>query len=962
MILFLFFCSGATALIYEVLWSKYLALLFGSTIQAQTVVLAVFMGGLAAGNKIFSRRADQTVRPLKIYGGIEITVGIYAFLFPAVYWLADKIFVFTGAKILMHSGWLLLLKGILSVALLAAPTILMGGTLPVLAVWLKRNAADAGRRSARFYSTNTFGAVCGAGLAGFYLIPDFGMSFAMNCAAAVNVLIGLTAIVRAGKQIQPAPMGRMSPRAERKKNQKSAKGRSAELVNESPLKLLRWACAIVALTGAVSMGSEILASRCLALIFGSSLQAFSIVLMAFILGIGVGGAVIASPRFSRWSKKAATVFLLLAAAIFIGLVVFNFVNLMETYRRIKSGLSSDAAGWQNYQLFILTASICILGLPAAALGAVLPLWIRIVSETSDLLGDRVGRLLTWNTLGAVFGILVTGFVLMPQIGLRASFATLALVSTAAAIFTAFATGQKFGAAVGIAVAPFLIFVSATGGDGWRYALTAGAFRVHETPPLIPISERAKETKLIFYKDAADATISVERDEDSELVLRINGKGDASSHGDLSTQILLGQLPLMMKPDAKDIFCFGLGSGITAGTTLGWPIEHLAVAENCKPVLAAAKLFASWNNGVLANNRVHIFDEDARTVLKLNPQKYDAIIAEPSNPWMVNVGSVFSEEFYRLTASRLKPGGIMTQWFHTYEVDDATFNLVLRTFAKVFPAMEIWDAGGGDVILLGSDRPWKSDPQIYRSAFELPQPRHDLEAIGLKTPRDVWARQLASQETAFAIADAGPVQRDNFPILEYAAPRAMFIDAGLQAEGIQRFDERTWQWHIAPPEKNRVLSQLDSEDLENIFREFPSVDPGLQQFVRARVEGTLADSQLCSLPCIFHGTNATAVFYLPDAPAVFKQLANADAELENSSAGQTQAVYQIKIILDSLQNYDRRRDGWSAGYYAYVAAETCFRSGNPAEARTILSRGLQLEPDSEELNYLWRILARDGTVR
>ena len=139
LIILLFFCSGATALIYEVVWSKYLALLFGSTIQAQTVVLAVFMGGLALGNKLFSRRADTARRPLAIYGLIEIAIGVYALAFPGIHKIADALFSAAGSRLLEHSGWLLVLKGTLSVLLLGGPTILMGGTLPVLAAWLQRS-------------------------------------------------------------------------------------------------------------------------------------------------------------------------------------------------------------------------------------------------------------------------------------------------------------------------------------------------------------------------------------------------------------------------------------------------------------------------------------------------------------------------------------------------------------------------------------------------------------------------------------------------------------------------------------------------------------------------------------------------------------------------------------------------------------------------------------------------------
>jgi spermidine synthase len=958
MILLLFFCSGMTALAYEVIWSKYLALLFGSTIQAQTVVLAVFMGGLALGNKLFSVRADHTRYPLAVYGWIEISIGLYAVFFSLLYRAADGIFVFVGSSLLDHSGWLLWLKGLLSAGLLGGPTILMGGTLPILAAWLQKNRSDAGRRSARFYSTNSLGAVCGAGLAGFFLVPDFGLPVTSKIAALVNGLIGLTAIGMAKKRsAQLSTASRISDGTKPSQPQPAAK-------------IFRWGCMVVALTGGVSMGLEVLASRCLGLIFGSSLQAFATVLMAFILGIGLGSAVIASPRRSRWPKEITTAVLLLVAAALIGLVVFNIENLVEIYRYARSGLSATVMGYRYYQTVLLLMSLCVLGLPAAALGAVLPLWIRVVSEASDLLGDRVGRLLTWNTLGAVAGVLLTGFVLMPTIGLRGSFTTLALVSALAAVFTMLVTRKFIVAAAGVAVGLGLLMVSANGGEGWRYALTAGMFRLHETDPsLAPIAERRKVAQLLFYEDAADATVSVERDESGsspELVLRINGKADASSHTDLSTQILLGQLPLMIKPDSQDVFCFGLGSGITAGTVLGYPIGHLTVAENCEPVLRAAELFEPWNQGALTDSRVRIYREDARTVLKLSPKKYDAIISEPSNPWVVNVGSVFSFEFYQLAASRLKPGGIMTQWFHTYEMDDATVDLVLRTFASVFPNMEIWDASPGDIILLGSDRPWKAGPEAYRRAFDLDAPRRDLTSIGLATPEDVLARQLASQRTAFAVPDPGPIQRDGFPMLEYAAPRAMYLYSGRQAQRLLRFDERTYQSNLASLEKNQALTQLDEAALKSIFCDFfPSVNQRLQQFVRTRVEGYLAqDARMRSLPCVFRGASNVAVFEpsLARTNIIVHQLANAEAMLGNSTADPSKAVADMKNALDEIQSYNRQNAGWSAGHYANLAAEESLHLGNAAQAKAIVVRGLQLEPDSDELLYLSRILIREGILQ
>ncbi len=962
MILFLFFCSGATALIYEVIWSKYLTLLFGSTIEAQTVVLAVFMGGLALGNKLFGRFADRKQTPLILYGTIEISVGIYAFLFPLLYWLADAIFAGLGSRLLDYPAWLLLLKGILSAVLLLGPTILMGGTLPVLAAWLQKTTPDGGRRSARFYSTNSLGAVCGAGLAGFLLVRWLGLQKTMELAATANVLVGLIAI----------GIGKTQSVPNLEKNESR--------LNESPVttSVFHWSCILVALTGGVSMGMEVLASRCLALIFGASLQVFAIVLMAFILGIGLGSAIIASPRLKQSFRELITMALLLGATALIGLLVFKINQLVTIYLYVQSGLTRTSMGYFYHQIITSIISIFVLGLPAGALGAVLPLWIRAASETTGLLGDRVGRLLTWNTLGAVGGVLLTGFVLMPNIGLRGSFAALGFVLIAAVLFMSIATQRKVVGAFGIGFGALMVAATMNGGEDWQSILSSGVFRMsnmdfsQKASPVKAFFEfRQKFTHLLFYEDSADATVSVEGEQtgytNNDVILKINGKPDASAIGDHSTQIELAQLPLMVKPDSKDVFCFGMGSGVTAGSTLGYPIDHLTIAENCEPVLQAVKLFAPWNHGVYTNDRVRIYHEDARTVLKLSPQKYDVIISEPSNPWMVGIGSVFSQEFYNLAASRLKPGGIMTQWFHMYEMDDDTMNLVLRTFASVFPNMEIWDIGDEDIVILGSKQPWETGPDVYQRAFALPQPHDDLASIGFFTPRTVLARQLASQATAFAIPGPGPIQSDNAPILEYDAPKAFYINAGAQS--FQDYDERTWQKDLAPLGKNKILAGLNLTNLAPIFnRAFGSGNSQLQSYLTDRYHGNVGSLMFGDkvMPCVFRDTNANLLVYAPPSVTTnlmvrqlyYSEIALLQSGITQKSKNASLAVVTIKNILDDVQNYKRENADWSAAHYADIAIKASLRFGDVAQAKAILARGLQLEPDSEQLQYLSRILARD----
>jgi spermidine synthase len=963
-ILILFFCSGATALVYEVIWSKYMALLFGSTIQAQTVVLAVFMGGLALGNKIFGRGADRALNSLAVYGRIEIAIGLYAFLFSLLYRMADSLFAWAGSALLAHSGFLLLLKGVLAMALLLVPTILMGGTLPILAAWLKKNTTDAGRRSARFYSVNSFGAVCGAGFSGFWLIEWLGLSKTMILTALVNVAVGLTAIAISRRQPVSAPIPSPEPAVEPASNQP---------IGDATL--FRRACIIVAMTGAASMGLEVLASRCLCLIFGASLQVFAIVLIAFILGISVGSAVMASPRGKELRSETTAALLMLGAALLIGLVVFNIENLVSIYVAGQGGLSRTAMGYRYFQILVAAVSIAVLGLPAAALGAVLPLCIRVTSETTELLGNRVGRLLTWNTLGAVGGSLVAGFVLMPYVGLRGSFVVLGLILVFAAVMVAITTRRVLVFGVGAVVGIFLLLTSLNGDAGWRYIFSAGVFRMADINfSMATLAKRSDLVQLVFYEDAADATVSVERVKGSEeLSLRINGKVDASSSGDGSTQLLLAYLPLMAKPESKDVFCFGMGSGITAGATLNYPIDHLTVAENCAPVLRAARLFNRWNNDVERDSRTRIYREDARTALKLSPQKYDVIISEPSNPWMMGVPSVFTREFYQLAASRLKPGGIMTQWFHTYEMDDSTAEVVLRTFGTVFPKMEVWDAGEGDIILLGSDRAWQSDPDVYKHVFELAEPRRGLATIGIESPEAVLARRMASQYTAFAIPGPGPIQSDGVPILEYAAPRTFYIYLHrIGVSRLQKFDERTWQMELASEKANSDLAKLDPPALKTLFDNGQgSANPDLLTYLHSLYakysgQGTVRPIMIDNraMLCSLEGTNKSFGLYTPLSAAtnaITRQLAMSEYKLRTDPVKQT-GIDGIQGALDAAFAYHAQALDWSPGYYADLAVKASLRISDPKRAKAILLRGLQLDPGSDQLHYLSRILLREGILQ
>lgn len=585
----------------------------------------------------------------------------------------------------------------------------------------------------------------------------------------------------------------------------------------------------------------------------------------------------------------------------------------------------------------------------------LPLWIRNIAANTSTLGSHVGRLLTWNTCGAVVGVLITGFVLMPSVGLRAAFAFLAILLAVVAFALAL---QKISRIKVLAAAGVLVFSAIagfTGGDQWKYIMSSGAFRLRETEISAPIRERLKYTKLEFYEDAPDATVSVESmlNETNRIGLRINGKPDASSKGDVATQYLLAHIPMAVKPDSKDVFVLGFGSGMTAGALLHHPVQNIVVAENCEPVLRAGKFFEPWNQGVLTNSRVTIRQEDARTILKLSSQKYDVIICEPSNPWTAGVGSIFTQEFYKIAADRLKDNGVVCQWFHVYEMHDGIVFLVLRTFGSVFPYYEIWETASGDILMLGSLKPFQSDAEIYGKMYEHAAVRQQLVTLGLPTPESLWARQMASQKTASAIPGDGPIQTDLFPVLEYEAPKAFYL--GKNSTRLFSFDERTHQSEIASPEKIKALQSLTIDHLDQIFATNKSANAELNAFLNwysevGRNGATIWKDAL--FPSIFRPSNAAH----PEMPLVGNTGSSIRALSEgNALLAKNETNAGLEKIEGALLNFPELQPTSTFEQVTANAVRKCMVSNQMDRARALLQRALQIHPTSDQLNYLFRLI-------
>lgn len=784
-----FFFSGTTGLIYEVLWTRLLGLVFGHTVFAITTVLAAFMAGLGLGSYLFGSMADRHARPLRLYGLLEAGIGVYALLTPSLISTAESIYIPLYRSLELSFFAFSLAQFLLIFVILLAPTTLMGGTLPVLSRFFIHEIATLGGQVGRLYALNTFGAVLGTYLAGFQMIPSFGIRTTLLLAAVTNIGIAALTVVfdrhlsRLGVQATtlqtPRSRGAEEPRSE-EGNVPAPLAPGYPLGASAPLQwsVVVWLAVIgLGISGSASMIYEVAWTRALALIIGSSTYAFSTMLVTFLAGLALG-----SYLFSRLVRRlTVTPFLfgILQLAIGLGaLVVTPFFDRLPEVFLWAFRLSQSPAFVKALQFSI---SALAMFLPTLFMGATFPCVAQIVSRDLDRVGQDVGRVYFINTGGAIAGTVLAGFLLIPTWGVQPTLKLAVSLNLGLALALFLAARETLWRRGMAAVGPILAFVVLFLSPPWDARAMASGVAIYAKHHLRQLGRSdfrtamASENQLLYYKDGISATVSVHGKSDVRY-LRVNGKTDASNTGDMHTQLMLGHLPLLYRPDAKQVLVIGLGSGVTAGAVAAHPVNEVDVIEIEPAVVEAAAYFAKENRNALKNPKIHMTVADGRNFLLASGKQYDLIISEPSNPWMHGTGNLFSLEFYQLVAKRLAPQGIVCQWVQTYSLYPDDLRMVIRTFRTVFPHVTIWSTIPGDLLLIGAKEPVVLDhSQAQRRYESLPSLREDLARLGFPSPLTIVADFLLNEEDTARYSQNALLNTDDLPILEFSAPESLYAD-------------------------------------------------------------------------------------------------------------------------------------------------------------------------------------------
>ncbi|MGH9443540.1 MAG: fused MFS/spermidine synthase [Thermoanaerobaculia bacterium] len=714
--------SGFTSLVFEIVWVRQLRLLFGSTTLAIGSAVAAFMLGLALGGILGARLARSGRARLSTYGWLELAAAGWGALVPSIVALLPGLvpgsLAFWPATAFRFA---------LVLAALLPATCAMGATLPVAVAALARSPVS-GDKTALLYGMNTLGATAGAFGTAFLLFSNLGVK-ETNLAAAL-LEGGLAIFVL----LVLAPKTRAESGADASSGQPEASAPFPDLEE-------RFAIAIYGVVGFSSLALEVCWERALSMVVGASVYSFSCILAAFLAGIGAGSLLVRPwlPAIRRPRRLLAAGIAAFAILSLITTALFQwlpgiFVRLIVTIGLSPAGFTLTAAA---------VSALALLP-PTLVLGALFPVAAKLAAGTQRESGEAVGKVYFVNTLGGAIGSFAGGFLLIPRLGLRGTIelACVAALLSGAFLFWREAAGgersMRLAAALSILAVSAAVLLPAP----WRpERLVEGVFRFPvERLPLpvetLPMRGGYDDEHMLFYRDGVNATVSVQRHW-GETYLKVNGKADAGTGSDMSTQVFAGEIPMVFGPPARSVMVIGLASGVTAGSIALHHPDRLDVVELEPSVVAASHLFDRVNNRPLEQPFTHLILNDGRIELARKGPLYDVIVSEPSNPWMSSAANLFTREFFHLVKRRLAPGGRLFQWVQLYGIRPSSLEAILAALRSEFPQVygfaETW--GGPDLLLLASEQP------LSRGSFPLwesfpPAVQADLQRVGTFSTADL----------------------------------------------------------------------------------------------------------------------------------------------------------------------------------------------------------------------------------
>lgn len=820
MVYVLVFLSGFAGLVYQVLWMKQLGLLFGSTSHAAAATLAAFFAGLAAGSWFWGRRAQGMKNPLRVYVWLEVGIaatalsyfvilGIYYRIYPALY------------QNVASSLLLLTAKFALALLLVFPPAFFMGGTIPVMGQHVIRGLSTFGTTSALLYGINTLGAALGAGLAGFCLPLWLGFKGTCVVALAVTASVALMAF----------RLSRGTVTASHSAEPVLASSVAANRKGRLPLLLVCF------LSGFGVLALEVLWTRMFAQVLENSVYTFASILVVVLLCLAVGAFI--SSRLARLpgSPRELLVLLLLVGGLAVSVTPFIFMGLTDSLQILVS-----TGSWLDYLGLIFGTVILTLALPALLVGAIFPFLMKAEEKHADSAGRSLGILAAVNTVGAILGSLICGFVFLEQLTMWGTMQVLSVLYLVGALVFPAGWSHKSIALKGVSVVALLLQFTLLDPTGL---------------PVNSVDKLRRHEEILELWEGSDCTVAVARDSHG-LSIKINSHYGLGSTGSSIPERMQADIPLMIFPNTSSIFFLGMGTGITAGSALDERfdrVKRVVVCELVPEVVTAARKYITnvegvdYTGGLFKDPRATVLVEDGRHYLMATQESFDMINSDLFVPYRSGAGSLYSKEHFESSKKRLNPGGVFVQWLPLYQVTESEFGVIARTMLEVFGQVTLWRSNfqpGEEVIALVGHK-----DNMLLPATTLDSRADKRQAVEGKSYRDMdrLLLPLNAQTILFfycgnvtacrALFDGYPVNTDDKPFIEYMAPRSYRNrkDATLPWFVGPRFARLVEEIHKrCPPATDPLLANRSPED-----RRLPVAGSAYHW---ARIWGVIGDENEC----------------------------------------------------------------------------------------------------------------------
>lgn len=821
----LVFLSGFAALVYQILWMKQLGLLFGNTSQAASATLTSFFAGLAVGSWFLGKRISTSTQPMRTYAWLEVGIAVTALIYFVILGLYRSIYpaIFQSID---STALLLIIKFALSLLLVFPPAFCMGGTIPVIGQYVVRETHSFGSLSALMYGVNTLGAAIGAALAGFFLPLWLGFNLTCVLAIAISSLVAALAFLLArnspphafSAKSEPSspekPVATETPtlsRQERRRLEREQQRVTPTVVSSSPEKATapqnqssKIILALCFLSGFGVLALEVIWTRIFTQVLENSVYTFSAILLVLLICLAIGS--IASSMIAKLKTPPLITLtvLMLLGAISIAATPYFFMELTNGMQ-----LVSSTGTWSAYIFLIITTATLAVAPSAIILGMVFPYLMKAEEKHMIAPGLSLGRLATANTIGAIIGAMLCGFVFLDTLGMWKSMQLIAWIYIVAALVIPLAINKQgvitklacFATLIGILIAsPKDLPVISTDPDG------------------------AKE-KVLEVWEGSDCTVSVTENH-LGIAIKINSHYSLGSTGTYMQEKLQADLPLFIKPDAEDIFFLGIGTGTTAGSALSPRHQHVKKVVACElvpEVIEAAKKYMTNVNGfdttdgLFDDPRAEVVIEDGRHYLMATDEKFDIINADLFVPFRSGAGSLYTKDHFESCKRRLKKDGIFVQWLPMYQLTEVEFSIICKTMIETFPQVSMWRHNfqpGYEVAALvghegGTPIPAADTNSLQDRSYSVTGKDHtDLQRLNLPLdPETITLFYCGNLTECRELFDSYPINTDNQPIIEYTAPktyRSQSIDEMLWFVGEPFVDLVDQMQKICPPDQDPLL--------------------------------------------------------------------------------------------------------------------------------------------------------------